>query len=60
MNTVIARCVHCHDLILRGRLADPWRVLPGRGERVLPADAAVCARSPDRLHHSPIDEGRTA
>ena len=60
MNTVISACTGSHQMIIRGRPGDSWRVRPERGEVLYPDVAEFCMFFRDGRHHSPAEAGRTA
>jgi hypothetical protein len=61
MATVLSGCVHCRQLLCRGRAGDPWRALPARGQVLYPGAAIACPARPARLpHQSPADAGEPA
>ena len=57
----ISGCVHCHQMLVRGRAGDCWRRIGARGEVLYPGAAIACPDRPDRLpHQSPSETGRAA
>jgi hypothetical protein len=56
--TVLSGCVHCHQLVYRGRDGDPWRLRPARGQARYPEPAITCEARPGHLaHQAPSDLG---